>query len=550
FRPFGRGFDAFPLPAPGGPRSAAEGCALALEALTRPGTADTPCFVWLHFMEVHGPWDHAEGRFGAEDIDLYDDAIATCDAAIGELLESLKESGADENLMVVLLGDHGEEFGEHGGRFHGSTLYEECLRVPLLIHLPRQSRGLRIRRDTELVDLVPTLEDLLELAPGLPHQGETLLPDFLESRPPTPAFSLAQLSTPFGGRFSSAIHDGWKAIRDELSGHTVCFDLDTDPRELRPRGPVDESGALRPIIDLLDAASIFAREIPDRPGAELAPGPAVLDVVAAPGPSGPPVDASILRAHAGLTDSRDELRRATYFALDPIERMVAARALLAEGGWAPIVWLRAGLLDPQVEAEWAPALVSLLGEAEDPLSLALCNELRDRGQLDRALDDQILSRMVRAPGVIGEVEYLARRFHSTFGQARLSVVAALDRADALPDALDAYPRLSQEESKAAVPPLVPGDSDPVRRAPCPSGAAELVYGEWMPRSANAPSARPGSRRRVQLVFAGQQFPGRLLAQDDGHWLMVARVPAGLLGTAHLVDAAGEVCATFELATSD
>ncbi len=148
-----------------------------------------PSFAILNYMEVHGPYmpnepfrsqfnlhrDHAvtrstdsdvqaQAKYDAEALNLYDACIAEADHGIGELLQSLDQRGLGKNTLVIVTGDHGEMFGEHGLRHHAHSLYPELLHVPLVIcwpgHVPED---LRITRPVSLASLAATL---LELVPG------------------------------------------------------------------------------------------------------------------------------------------------------------------------------------------------------------------------------------------------------------------------------------------------------------------------------------------------------------------------------------------------
>ena len=101
-------------------------------------------FVWIHFFEPHEPYEtHAGFSFGAGDIDRYDSEIAYTDAAVGRLVAEARKRRP--GTIVVVAADHGEEFDEHGGRYHGSTLYEEQLHVPLIVSVPGVAPRRRLR---------------------------------------------------------------------------------------------------------------------------------------------------------------------------------------------------------------------------------------------------------------------------------------------------------------------------------------------------------------------------------------------------------------------
>jgi arylsulfatase A-like enzyme len=151
-----------------------------------------PFFIWLHYFDPHFEYLKHDGwaHFGSTDVDRYDGEIAHTDYHIGRFLDHLEAQGFKEHTVVVITSDHGEEFGEHGGQYH-YTLYEEVLRVPLIIRAPfldPRTEDLIV----EQIDLLPTMLSTLgvESSPDLP--GRDILdspssrrPVFLErDRPP------------------------------------------------------------------------------------------------------------------------------------------------------------------------------------------------------------------------------------------------------------------------------------------------------------------------------------------------------------------------------
>ncbi|HQF26882.1 MAG TPA: sulfatase-like hydrolase/transferase, partial [Polyangiaceae bacterium] len=112
-------------------------------------------FVWAHFFEPHEPYAPPEGfDFGPRATDRYDGEIAAVDAVIGQLVQAVWERRPD--TVVVITADHGEAFGEHGAYYHGTTVYEEQVRVPLIV----LAKGLQARRvsvPVQLIDVMPTI---------------------------------------------------------------------------------------------------------------------------------------------------------------------------------------------------------------------------------------------------------------------------------------------------------------------------------------------------------------------------------------------------------
>jgi arylsulfatase A-like enzyme len=123
---------------------------------------DRPVFAWVHLFGPHEPYEaHAEHPFGERDIDRYDSEIAAADATLGRLVTAFIQRRP--NAAVIVTADHGEEFGDHGGRYHGTSVYEEQVRVPLVIWAPGAVAPRRSRETVELIDLLPTLLGALDI---------------------------------------------------------------------------------------------------------------------------------------------------------------------------------------------------------------------------------------------------------------------------------------------------------------------------------------------------------------------------------------------------
>jgi arylsulfatase A-like enzyme len=198
--------------------------------LTRFPDAKTTDFEAMRTLEP-ADWDHIRA--------LYDGEIAFTDEAVGDLLKGLKERGLTKNTLIVFLSDHGEEFFEHGGFEHGHTLYNELLRVPLIFSLPgRLPRGVRIGRQVRLVDIAPTIMDLLGLESRAHFEGVSLKP-LLTGEGGTAANSGALLppeiayaeATVYGTYQKSVTAYPWKLIYNMTSGETIFFNLAEDPGE-------------------------------------------------------------------------------------------------------------------------------------------------------------------------------------------------------------------------------------------------------------------------------------------------------------------------------
>jgi arylsulfatase A-like enzyme len=248
---FGQGFEVYHQPV--------ADLAGAVDEATRwlDGLSGEPFFVFLHTYEVHHPYDPElalleqfapdyDGELPAEisvellrrindgelelseqDLDLvvsaYDAEIREMDRSLGRLLEQLRARGLYEESMIVLTSDHGEEFGEHGWvGWHSHTLYDELLRVPLIVKLPGgRSAGTTIEAPARLIDVAPTITEVA----GAPIPPDFDGVDLLGERPPSEVPIVAMID--HGSNDFEALRlRHWKWFAGRL------FDLRTDPREL------------------------------------------------------------------------------------------------------------------------------------------------------------------------------------------------------------------------------------------------------------------------------------------------------------------------------
>ncbi|HXJ20329.1 MAG TPA: sulfatase-like hydrolase/transferase, partial [Polyangia bacterium] len=149
--------------------------------------------IWTHLFEPHSSYmQHKEFPTSLSGVpglmEKYDYEIAFTDLWVKKLMDTLRETGLDENTAVVVMADHGEAWGEHKAYFHGTDLYDEQTRVPLIIAIPGRKPRV-IDQDVELVDVAPTLLDLTG-APVPPSiRGRSLLPAIDgDPLPPAPIF--------------------------------------------------------------------------------------------------------------------------------------------------------------------------------------------------------------------------------------------------------------------------------------------------------------------------------------------------------------------------
>jgi arylsulfatase A-like enzyme len=156
---------------------------------------------------------------------LYRGELQMVSGAVGELVEFLRRERRLDDAIVVMLGVHGEEFVEHGGAGHGMTLYEESLRVPLSIRAPDLVATGRITAPVDLLDLAPTLADLLGVPAPQAWQGESLIGLIDDPIPPP------RLVTAYRGDGSRAAIVGDAKLWLGPGTAERFYDLAADPRE-------------------------------------------------------------------------------------------------------------------------------------------------------------------------------------------------------------------------------------------------------------------------------------------------------------------------------
>ena len=216
-----------------------------MDAIQRPGheTVDEalrwlaaererPFFLWVHLYDPHTPYaaprEYA-ARFPRTLVGAYDAEIAATDAQLGRLLDALEADGRLGRTVVAVLGDHGEMLGEHGELTHGFFVYDSAVRIPLVVAAPGLAPRV-VRDQVRIVDVMPTLLELLGVPPAPAVQGTSLLPLARGER-----LNLMALSESWFPRF----HYGWselEAIQDERfklirAPRRELYDLERDPLE-------------------------------------------------------------------------------------------------------------------------------------------------------------------------------------------------------------------------------------------------------------------------------------------------------------------------------
>lgn len=226
---------------------------------------EKPFFAYLHYRDVHAPYvppapydkmfdKPGEGRKLTEaeykshppdmrkphrfrDLDtyveLYDGEIRYTDDHLGRFLETLSKEGFLENTVIFLTADHGESFLEHRSWTHGSGLYEELTRVPLLMVLPgEEQKGRRVTEPVQTTDIYPTVLELLDAESPSQVQGRSLLGDLDAKRPVFSEALVSRRHRPWNfGQMISVRSGGWKLIYNRWGRSGELYNLAQDPGE-------------------------------------------------------------------------------------------------------------------------------------------------------------------------------------------------------------------------------------------------------------------------------------------------------------------------------
>jgi arylsulfatase A-like enzyme len=190
-------------------------------------------------------------------INLYDAEIAYVDAEIGRLLEVLQESGLSDTTMVVLLSDHGEEFHDHGKVLHDFSLHRELLRVPLILRIPASSGGRRLTEIVQVIDVGPTILDVLEIPDDRPTHGRSFA--HLLRKPGSPSWeqrSFSEVSAPRLGkstrekrRLDGLVTPQWWYIAGSDTPEAL-YDNVRDPRQETNRATSEEAARTQLVVEL------------------------------------------------------------------------------------------------------------------------------------------------------------------------------------------------------------------------------------------------------------------------------------------------------------
>ncbi|MFP6638702.1 MAG: sulfatase [Myxococcota bacterium] len=227
----------------------------ALDWLADRPDPERPFLLFVHYFDPHDPYTVPEGYRppflpGPREalkrnrvIFMYDAVLAYMDQEVGRLLAALGPLGLRDNTLVVVTGDHGEGLDQRGHWYHGVHVYEEGVRVPLIVSWPgRSAAGLRVASPVSLVDLAPSLLALSDTPAEAGFRGRNLADALAGGEPPDPESPIwlyrrhyapgdeVEGLSPAGEQWALR-RGGWKLIVGESEGVLELYDLVSDPQE-------------------------------------------------------------------------------------------------------------------------------------------------------------------------------------------------------------------------------------------------------------------------------------------------------------------------------
>ena len=232
---------------------------LALGQLGKAENTKGRFFAFYYFLDPHDQYvGHPEKSFGKSALDLYDGELFFTDLHLGKLLDYVDKQPWGARTAIVVTGDHGETFGEHGMYRHGHELWQELVRVPLLVKLPGVTpRVIDVPRSQ--IDLAPTIMELFGVPGPEGMQGKSLVSEVMggpaEARP-----VLADLPRTGDSDRRRALVVGTKkllALGDDDS--FKVFDLASDPREKNDLAK--DAAVLGPLRDVYQELGRSIRDV-------------------------------------------------------------------------------------------------------------------------------------------------------------------------------------------------------------------------------------------------------------------------------------------------
>lgn len=189
--------------------------------------AEQRLFVWVHLFSPHEPYEkQPDFDFGDRDVDRYDSEIAFADAAAGRIVEAMRK--LRPRTAVIVTSDHGEEFGDHGGRYHGTTVFEEQIRVPLVFNAPELFPPHVVGEPVQTIDLLPTVLAGFDVPRPPRIRGRDLGGLLTQKQPPGEGMALAETEEQL------LLAEGpFRLVCSRALGACKLFNIETDPKQTK-----------------------------------------------------------------------------------------------------------------------------------------------------------------------------------------------------------------------------------------------------------------------------------------------------------------------------
>jgi arylsulfatase A-like enzyme len=256
---------------------------------------DKSVFLWIHYFDPHVPYappvqwlqgrekkliPHIGCNFDRPDDlltgvfvptqkerdwikELYNSEVRYVDHNLGRLFAALKQMGIYDQSLIVLTSDHGEEFWEHGAYYHGHSLYNEVVSIPLIMKLPGKSVPNRIDAVVSLQNLMPTILDYCQIKEHRQKiYNQSLLP-LLTGETRTRAFEpqpVVSSAVRYGEEKEALYFDGLKYIRSEMSRQEELYNTNDDPQE---KNPINDRlpGKIKEAFELIKQHFQFSKQM-------------------------------------------------------------------------------------------------------------------------------------------------------------------------------------------------------------------------------------------------------------------------------------------------
>jgi arylsulfatase A-like enzyme len=224
--------------------------------------------MWTHWVDPHAEYvPHKEFDYGKEARQLYDGEVSFVEAQIGRVLAALEQHSLNESTVILVSSDHGEAFSEHGMIRHGFEVWEELVRVPLILHVPGATPR-RIAERRSLIDTVATILQTFEIE--TPRQGsafvrgQSLLTDALQEESVSPEARSILVDMPQGphNQERRAFYSGDYKLITSRGRSLGLYNLKADPGETKDL--TGDEAQLAPIQEEMKSYLDTLHQIPPR----------------------------------------------------------------------------------------------------------------------------------------------------------------------------------------------------------------------------------------------------------------------------------------------